>query len=75
MNKRAALLNHVPGPKAAFYAIMVKGNHGINLHRLVYLGGMVTRKRKKKERKKLTKHYPMFDYIVRFTNLLKNLKS
>lgn len=54
MNKRAALLNHVPGPKAAFYAIMVKGNHGINLHRLVYLGGMVTRKRKKKERKKLT---------------------
>lgn len=36
MNKRAALLDHVPGPKAAFYAIMVKGNHVINLHRLGY---------------------------------------
>lgn len=51
MNKRAALLDHVPGPKAAFYAVMVKGNQGINLQRLGYLGRMVRRKRKKKKRK------------------------
>ena len=31
MNKRAALLDHVPGPKAAFHAIMVKKNHGIGV--------------------------------------------
>lgn len=49
MNKRAALLDHVPGPKAAFYAVMVKGNHDINLCRLRYLGRMVRRNKVKKE--------------------------
>lgn len=55
--QESCILDHVPGPNAAFYAIMVKGNQGINLHRLGYLGRMVRRKRKKKKKRKEEANY------------------